>query len=146
MNTIIRWNPNRNLIDRFFEDAWRNWTQEGDEVREARHALALDVYEDDANYFISTAIPGVNPDAINIRLHEGVLTIEAEVQEFKRDENQRALIQERRFGSFTRSLRLPDQVDADSIEASYENGVLLLTVPKTEEAQPKQILVKFSKN
>ena len=120
MNTVIRWNPyNRNLIDRFFEDAWRNWAEDGQEVRDARFALPVDVHEDDGHYFISTVIPGVNPDAINIRLHEGVLTIEASVEETDHDENQRVLIQERRYGSFARSLRLPDQVVADRIDASY---------------------------
>src|SRR3990172_4823162 len=147
MNTMIRWNPRtRSVIDRFFEDAWRNWAEDEHEVRDARHALAVDVHEDEGHYFISTVIPGVNPDAINVRLHEGVLTIEASVEETTREENQHVLVQERRYGTFARRLRLPDQAEADAIEARYENGVLTLTIPKAEEAQPKHIRVKVSKN
>jgi HSP20 family protein len=145
MSTIIRWNPIREMaamqsaMDRLFEDSWRN-------ARPAfnGNALALDVYETDADYTIVAALPGLNADDIHISVHEGVLTIGAEVAEHEVDENTRVLLQERAFGKFSRSVNLPQPVANDGVEASYENGVLTLVLPKTPEAQPRQIPVKVN--
>ncbi len=131
---------NTPLIDRFIEETLRNF---GVESNGERHfALALDVHEDNNAYTISTALPGVNPEEIDVQLHDNVLTITAEVKREQPAEGSRTLIQERYYGRFSRSVRLPEQVKADAVEATYENGVLKLVVPKAEEAQPKQIRVK----
>ena len=147
MSTLIRWNPVRrqNVMNRFFEESWRNWPAAYQNV-ENRHALALDVREDDQAYSIIASLPGVKAEDVNVRLHDGMLTIEAEIEEHNVEEGERQLIKERHYGSFSRSLRLPDTVNQDEIEAGYENGVLTLVVPKAEEAQPKLIPVTVSKN
>ncbi len=147
MSTLIRWNPvrRRNAINHFFEESWRNLPTAYQNV-ENRHALALDVREDDEAYSIIAALPGVKAEDVNVRLHDGLLTIEAEIEEHNVEEGERQLIKERHYGSFSRSLRLPDTVNEDEIEAGYENGVLTLVVPKAEEAQPKLIPVTVSKN
>lgn len=147
MSTLIRWNPvRRNPLDRFVDEAWRNFPAV---YENGTRTLPLDVQEDDNAYFVYAELPGQNPDDINVRFHDGVLTIEAETQ-YEHNENngnggengKRVLLRERRYGKFSRSVRLPEAVSADAIDASYENGVLTLTLPKAEEAKPKQITVR----
>jgi len=142
MTTLIRWNPLRemvamqNALDRAYTDAWRGARNSADVG-----ALALDVHDTDSAYIISAALPGVNADAINISLHDGVLTISGEIPQFTQ-ENSRTLLLERVYGKFQRSIRLPQAVDSSKVEATVENGVLTLTLPKTPEAQPRMIPVK----
>ncbi len=92
---------------------------------------------------------GISADAVNISLHDDVLTISGEVPQFTL-ENSRALLLERNHGKFQRSIRLPQTVDVNAVEAQIENGVLTLTLPKSPEAQPRVIPVKagssFSNN
>ncbi|NWF70890.1 MAG: Hsp20/alpha crystallin family protein [Chloroflexi bacterium] len=138
--SIVRWNPIREMLamqsalDRMFDDTRRG-------LGEAGSALALDVHEDDKVFTVVTSLPGVKPENINVSLHEDVLTITGEIPAQTR-ENARTLMQERVYGKFTRSLRLPQAVNSGAVEAVFDNGVLTLTLPKTEEAQPKQIPVK----
>jgi len=144
---ITRWNPLRELstmqrmMDRMFED-WRPYVEETSGGSTAR-ALALDVHEDDKSYTIMTDMPGMKPEQIQIR-HEGdYLIIEGEThEETTSEEGVRPLIQERRYGRYSRRLRLPQNIDFDKAEANFENGVLKLTLPKGEVAQPKLIPIK----
>ncbi len=147
MSTLIRWNPvRRNTLDRFVDEAWRNFPAV---FENGTRTLPLDVQEDDNAYFVYAELPGQNPDDIHVRFHDGVLTIEAENQ-YEHSENngnggengKRVLLHERRYGKFSRSVRLPEAISVDAIDASYENGVLTLTLPKAEEAKPKQITVR----
>lgn len=145
MTTMIRWNPFREVaamqreMDRLFDQNWRT-------ARPAtrNHALALDAYETDTAYVVFTALPGVNPDAINVSIEDNVLTISGEVAQptFEEAANARSLLLERSYGKFSRSIRIGAPVDADKVEAAYENGLLKLTLPKTPEAQPRLIPVK----
>ena len=143
MTTVVRWNPLReiaaaqNAFDRVFAENWNAARNGGS--RSA--SLALDVHETDQAYVISAVLPGVNADAINISLHDDVLTIAGEVAQAT-NENSRALLLERVYGKFSRSIRLPKPVDSGAVEAHVENGVLTLTLPKTPEAQPRVIPVK----
>lgn len=149
MTTLVRWNPIRemaamqNAMDRLFEDNWRTARP-----TVAGNNLPLDVFETDNSYVIYTAIPGIDPENINVSMEDDVLTISGEVAapHFEEKENVRALVQERATGKFTRSVRVGDPVDSEKIEAAYENGVLKLTLPKTPAAQPRLIPVKASKN
>jgi HSP20 family protein len=129
------------MMDRMFED-WRPYVEETSGGSTAR-ALALDVHEDDKSYTIMTDMPGMKPEQIQIR-HEGdYLIIEGEThEETTSEEGVRPLIQERRYGRYSRRLRLPQNIDFDKAEANFENGVLKLTLPKGEVAQPKLIPIK----
>lgn len=145
MASIIRWNPVREMatmqsaLDRIFDDTFRSMRGEFD----VNGALALDVTEDNGAYTVTTALPGVDPDNIQVNLHDNTLTIQAEISEEKREtEGSRVLLQERTYGKFSRSVRLPLPVNADNIQADYENGVLKLTLPKAENAKPRQIQVR----
>jgi HSP20 family protein len=146
---MIRWNPLRemaamqNAMDRLFDEAWRNWQPIYGET--GANTLAVDVHETDQAYIVTTALPGVQGDNINIRLHNDLLTIEGEIPQ-PTVENARSLTQERIYGRFTRTLRLPQPVNRDAVEAHFENGVLTLTLTKAAEAQPRQIPVKVQSN
>jgi HSP20 family protein len=145
MTTIVRWNPIREMaamqsaMDRLFEETWR-----GARPSVAGNALALDVHEDDMTYVVHASLPGVEADKINISFQDDVLTISGEVEQTKtnEDQNTRVLLSERSYGKFSRSIRLAQAIDADKVEANYENGVLTLTLPKAPEVQPKLIPVK----
>ncbi len=142
MTTVIRWNPIREMatmqgaLDRLFDETWRTTRGAADSG-----TLALDVQETDSAYVVSAALPGVSANDVNISLHDGVLTISGETQQAPL-ENSRALLLERTYGKLQRSIRLPQPVVQDSIEAVIENGVLTLTLPKTAEAQPRSIPVR----
>lgn len=149
MTTVVRWNPLREMVtmqsalDRLFDETWRGVRTGAAESG----ALALDVHETDSAYIVSAALPGVAADAVNINLHDGVLTISGEIPQFtpegeQENQNRRALMLERAYGKFQRSIRLPQPVDTSAVEALIENGVLTLTLPKTPEAQPRVIPVK----
>lgn len=149
MTTVVRWNPVREMaamqsaLDRLFDETWR-----GTRTAANIGSLALDVHETDTAYLVSAALPGVSAESVNISLHDGVLTIAAEVPQLT-PENSRALMLERGYGKVQRSIRLPQPIDANAVEATMENGVLSLTLNKTVEAQPRTIPVKaasFSNN
>ena len=148
-NGITRWNPVRematmqNMMDRLFED-WRPFFEEGRTATGA-NPLALDVHEDDQSYIITTELPGVKSDEIQVRQEGDYLVIVAETHdeyESHEQSGRRALIRERRFGRYSRRLRLPQDVAYDKAEATYQDGVLTLTLPKSEERQPRTIPVR----
>ncbi|NDA15717.1 MAG: hypothetical protein EBZ14_10790 [Gammaproteobacteria bacterium] len=90
-------------------------------------------------------LPGVARDGLNVTINDGVLTINAERKEEKKDEKDGRLIrQERYYGKFVRSLRLGSDIDEARIDARYEDGVLHLTLPKTAEIKPRKVDIKIS--
>ncbi|MCB9455427.1 MAG: Hsp20/alpha crystallin family protein [Anaerolineaceae bacterium] len=148
MSTIIRWNPFReavamqNAMDRVFDDNWRSLRPVWQNAQSGSFALALDVAETDTAYSVTAEIPGIPSENIHVKLHDGILTITAEHNEEHTEEQEgRVLLQERRYGKFSRSVRLPQVVDTEKVEAVYNNGVLTLTLPKAAEAQPRMIPV-----
>lgn len=148
MATMVRWNPVREIaamqeaMDRIFDENRRVARNNGNGVN--TRSLALDVHENENTYTVLTVLPGINPENIDVRLHDNVLTISAEVAKPEIDENTRVLLNERMYGKFSRSITLPNEVDGDNVEAAYDNGVLTLTLPKVEEAQPRQIPVRVN--
>jgi HSP20 family protein len=141
MTTMIRWNPIREMMA--MQNAFdRAWEENARSVRAASTAqLALDVYETDAAYVVMASLPGVAADQIEVSWHDDVLTISAELAQTA-PEGARAHLQERRSGKVARSVRLSRPIDANAVEAVYELGVLTLTLPKTPDAQPRQIPVR----
>ena len=134
MRRIVRWNPN-NLSEREYGfNGGRVWRP------------ALDIVENDDAYIVQAALPGLSSDDITINVENDVLTLSAENSSEDTSEevesNERYLLRERHYGSLRRSVRLPANVDAAKAEATVENGVLTLTLPKREEAKPKSIEVK----
>jgi HSP20 family protein len=107
-------------------------------------APTVDISEDDNNYFVNAELPGVKKDDVSVYVENDRLFIEGErkheSQEKSDDKDYHRV--ERFYGKFQRSFRLPKAVDANKIEAQFEDGVLNVCIPKTEEAKPKQIEVK----
>lgn len=145
MSELVRWRPFRELrrmeemMDRFFDEAFfRPW---GWRRGEFFGMVPVDIYETDDEYTIKATLPGVKPEDIEVTYEAGVLTIRGEVAEEKEVKGE-CLVQERRFGKFSRSISLPGTIVPDKIVANLKDGVLTLRVPKAEEVKPKKISVK----
>ncbi len=148
-NTIVRWNPYREManmqsaMDRMFEDVWKgNFPP----FTGCTDTPALDIHETDTAYEVAVPLAGINPDDIHVKMQNGTLTISGELPQPKVEDNRKVVVQERYYGKFSRSVSLPQSVDANKVEATYDKGVLNLTLPKLPEAQPKQISVKVNGN
>jgi HSP20 family protein len=99
---------------------------------------AVDISEKDKEYEIAAELPGLNEKDIEVKLSNGSLTIKGEKKEEKEEREKDYYLSERRYGSFVRSFRLPQGVDANKIEATFSKGVLTVKLPKTAEAQKNE--------
>jgi HSP20 family protein len=150
---IVRWEPFRDLVslqdrmNRLFDESFRGigrGTGE-DDFSLGAWAPAVDIYEKDGNIVLKAELPGIDPKDVDVRVENNVLTLRGErkfEEEVKKDNFHRV---ERSYGSFTRSFTLPSVVDTEKIKADCKDGVLRLTLPKREEAKPKQISISVSK-
>jgi HSP20 family protein len=107
-------------------------------------APALDLSQDKNNVSVKVELPGMKKEEINITLHEGVLTISGERKHEEEKKEGDVFRSERFFGKFHRSVALPAEVKGDKVAAAYKDGILTVTLPKAEEAKPKQIAVNVS--
>ncbi|SHL65960.1 Hsp20/alpha crystallin family protein [Hymenobacter psychrotolerans] len=115
------------MLDRFFSDSLAS------RGRVSSFSPHLDAYETESSYEVEAALPGLKREDIKVDFHQGRLTISGE-RSFRNEQNQRRYhLVESSYGSFSRSLQLPDTVDASRIEASFEDGVLRVSVPKDEQ-------------
>jgi HSP20 family protein len=103
---------------------------------------ALDVREADDRYEVTVDLPGLEPKDVNVTFEDGMLTISGKRQFESEDKGDTWHRLERGFGTFARSIRLPQTADTEKIEAAFDKGVLTVTVPKTEQAKPKTIKVQ----
>ena len=144
MAKLIKWNPlhemidMRNEMDRFFDDFFRYKPM----TYEGFGAIDLDLYQTNNDIIIKASVPGVKPEDLKISVTGDVLTIRGEIKKDEEVKEDDYHIHERRYGSFSRSITLPGKVVADKATAEFKNGVLKLTLPKTEEIKPKTIIVK----
>jgi HSP20 family protein len=147
MSNLVRLEPFRDLIslreamDRLFEDSFVR-PSGGRLVPTGAGTLAVDMYETDESIVVKSAIPGVDPENLDITVTNDTLTIKGETKTEEEVKEENYIRRERRYGSFCRSLAIPLSVVADKAEAEFENGVLTLTLPKAEEVKPKAIKVK----
>ena len=147
MSDLIRWDPFREMVslrdamDRLFEESFVRPSGERS-MGEAR-TLALDMYETDDDLVVEASLPNIGPDDVDISIVGNSLTIKGEMErEEEKEEKGKDYFRERRYGAFQRTVSLPVEVNADEAEATFENGVLKLSLPKVEEAKPKRITVK----
>jgi HSP20 family protein len=103
---------------------------------------SLDVGETKNEIVVNAEMPGMDPKNIDISLSDGLLTIKGEKKQEKEEKEENYHLVERSYGSFTRSIRLPHEVQSDKINASYKNGVLKVVLPKSEEAKKKEVKIK----
>jgi HSP20 family protein len=106
---------------------------------------AIDVAESEKEYKITAELPGMDEKDIEVNFADGMLTIKGEKREKKEEKKKDYYLSERRYGSFSRALRLPTGVDESKIDASAKDGVLTVTLPKTAEAQKKQKKIEIKK-
>jgi HSP20 family protein len=140
MATLVRWDPFREvatmqnelsrLMNGIFESAGRP---------EQAWVPTVDVWETDDSVVYAFDLPGVSQDAISVEVEDGALTVSATRERSKEIDNERFHRVERRHGTFTRTVGLPQGVSEDAIKAAYRNGVLEITVPKPEQSKPKRI-------
>jgi len=144
---IERWQPFselmslRQAMDRLFEDRFVRPPRAVSALGEVA-APALDVYQTPTEIVVKAALPGLKPEDVNIDITGETLEIKGErkaEQEIKKDDY---LYQERRYGAYSRSVVLPSGLKTDKAEATMEDGILTLTIPKVEEVKPKKISVK----
>ena len=131
-----------NLFDDFFTDNW--FSRPSREVA-SRTWPRVDIEEEKDAYKLHADLPGLDKKDIDIKVEKGVLTISGEKNSEKSDRKKEEYsYYERSYGKFSRSFQLPEHVDESNIAASYKNGVLELTIKKTEKALPKKIEVKIN--
>ena len=147
MANLTRWDPFgemwslRQAMDRLFEDAFvRPWNGAGTQA-DGVAGLALDMYETGDDLVVTAAVPGVRPEDIDITVQGDVLTIKGQTQSEQQNEQANYHLHERRYGRFYRQVALPHGVKSDGAEASFENGILRLRLPKAEEAKERKIQV-----
>jgi HSP20 family protein len=125
-------------IDRVFEDFTRDWPTH----RTRGLTPRTDVVESDKVIEITTEIPGLEEKDVEVNFADGVLTISGEKRAEKEEKDKNYRLFERSYGSFARSLELPEGVDPDAITASISNGVLKVTVPRPAPAEAKKVAIK----
>ena len=143
MATLVRWDPLRevaalqNEMGRFM-----NLFREGNGgSTQQAWAPAMDVWETDGEIVYAFDMPGIPEDKISVEFEDGALTVSAERERSQEISEERFYRYERRFGSFTRTIGLPQGISDDDISADYSNGVLELHVPKPEQSKPRRIEV-----
>jgi HSP20 family protein len=136
---LVRWEPvpmNR-LINSLFDSA----TAPGSGATTRRWLPATDLIESETHYVLRADLPGVSEDDISIELDHDVLTISGERKAETREDKGGYVRVERVSGSFRRSVRLPEGVDAEAITAGFDNGVLEVSVPKPEQPKPRKVQI-----
>ena len=144
---MIRWEPFRELMslrqamDRLFEESFVRPSPVlgllGEETR-----LPVDMYQTAGKVVVKAVLPGVKPEEVEITIAGDTLTIKGETKTEEEVKREDYLYQERRYGAFTRSITLPAALKSEKAEATFDDGVLTLSIPRAEEAKPKTITVK----
>jgi HSP20 family protein len=146
MTVLTRWEPFREFatlqdrINRVFRDSYAGEGRD-ESLTTSSFAPAVDVYEDEHNVTLKIEVPGIDEKDIDVRIENNTLTVHGErkIEKEEKEENYRRV--ERQYGSFTRTFTLPNTVDTDNVSASYDKGVLKISLAKKAEAKPKQIKV-----
>ena len=144
--TISRFEPFRthslqDQISRLFNEAFE---RSSDESSITTWAPAVDIFETEHELVVKADLPDIQPEELDIRVENNILTIRGE-RKFEKQVNENNYLRvERAYGSFSRSFSLANTVNSDAIKAEYRDGVLTLTIPKREEAKPKQIKVNVN--
>jgi HSP20 family protein len=137
---LDRWSNLRDELNSFFDmPFWSGSGRTGQLF--TGWSPALDLYESGDHFVAVVELPGMSKEAIDISLHDGTLTISGERKREKSDNGETAQRTERYVGTFRRSISLPSRVDSGKVSATYQDGILKVTLPKAEEAKPKQIQV-----
>lgn len=149
MSNMTRWDPLndmmtlREAMNQLFEESFVSPVTSR---RGQGFVPALDLSETEDGYRVEAVVPGLKPEDLEITVENNVLTIKGEVRQEQEDRKRNYHRVERRFGSFQRSIALPTTVRTDQINATLENGILRLEIPKAEEVKPRRINVSVDTN
>jgi HSP20 family protein len=148
MSNLTRWDPARetmtlrDAMDRLFDDAF---TRPFSLIREGGSTWsspAIDMYQTDNEVVVKAALPGIKAEEVQINVTGDILTIKGEVKHEEEKKDKSWHIREQRWGSFERSVMFPTGVISDRAKAEFQDGILTITLPKSEEVKPKTITVK----
>ncbi|MBV9574213.1 MAG: Hsp20/alpha crystallin family protein [Acidobacteriales bacterium] len=146
MTVITRWDPFREFstlqdrMNRLFRDSYGSEGRD-ESLTTTSFAPPVDVYEDEHNISLKIEVPGIDEKDIDVRIENNTLTVHGERKFEKEEKEENFRRVERQYGSFTRSFTLPNTVDAEQVKASYDKGILKISLAKKAEAKPKQIKV-----
>ena len=131
-------------IGRLFSDAFGNLDWQYRDSAGASWVPPVDILEEPDSIRIMAEVPGVKPENVKISLENNVLTIHGSKEQVAEERTERVHRYERTYGTFERSFTLPATVDANAIKATYEHGVLTVTLPKVQKAKPRHIDVQVA--
>jgi HSP20 family protein len=139
LRTLVNVNPVNELrnVEQFFDTLFGSPSRPVAGVS----TLPVDITERDGNLLIKAAVPGINPEALEITVENNVLTINGETRQENQSENDKVYLREVSYGAFKRSIRLPEKLDLDQIGAEFEHGVVTVTIPTKPEAKPQTLRV-----
>ncbi len=147
---LIKWDPFRELEDvsnrlnNFFRRPAASADSGQDMLAMADWAPSVDISETDTAYMVKAEIPGVKKEDVKVTLQDGMLTIQGERKQEKEENGKKFHRIERSYGSFVRSFRVPGDADENSVKAEFKDGLLNVTLGKSEKAKPRQINVSVS--
>jgi HSP20 family protein len=145
MATLVRWEPFREFaaLQNEMSRLVNNWAggEGGGNGGSRSWVPSVDVWETDSDVVYAFDLPGIPEDKISIEVEEGALTVTGERERTQETQDDRFYRYERRFGSFARTIGLPQGVKEDAIKADYRDGVLEIRVPKPEQAKPRRIQI-----
>src|SRR5579862_4207418 len=137
MKTLVSWNPTHDLrsmdevLDRLFGSA-----------RSVNTALLpVDVFEQDGKFTVKAAVPGVSPEEIDIQVEKNVLTIKGEHKQEATSGEAKVYRREVAYGAFSRSVRLPENLNLEAVDAEFKNGIVTVSIPKVDEPKPQSIKI-----
>jgi HSP20 family protein len=143
MSNLIRWEPEREMMT--LREAMNHLFDEAFTPMSMMHTMGaptVDLYQTDDNIVVRASLPGMKADDVQISINGDLLTIKGEFKE-KQDKKEKSYhLREHRYGSFERTLSLPSLVESDKAHADFEDGILTITLPKSEAIKPKMITVK----
>jgi len=147
--TLVKWQAPRELdtfetgFDRLINDVFTGFNRLPNTFDET-WAPRVDISETENEFKVALEIPGIDKENLSINVKDSVLTIKGEKKAEEKTEGVNFLRMERNYGEFERQFKLSKNIITDKIAAEYKNGVLNITLPKAEEAKPKEIAVKIS--
>ena len=148
MSNLTRWEPAsemmtlREAMDRLFNDAF---TRPFFSIRDGGSTWsspAINMYQTDSEVVVKAALPGIKAEEVQINVDGDILTIRGETRQEEEQKEKSWQIHEHRWGAFERSVRLPAGVTSDKAKADFENGILTIRLPKSEEVKPRTIAIR----
>ena len=145
--TIVRWEPLRELsslqsdMNRLFDTVFQAPAGGGQSAQLRRWTPAMDLAETDDAFVLRADLPGVSQEDVSIELEDTVLTVTGERKSDHENKGEGFYRVERAFGAFSRSLTLPDGINADAVTAEFTHGVLEVRIPKPEQRKPRRIAI-----